>query len=85
MGKEGNRERGGRGVNRGCNLYSGVKRLGGTSDIFTYSVRFSHVVWHRFKVSDQQNDGEGSKGGGHFQYLGIFLWFVWIFLKVRRL
>ena len=43
-----------------------MKRLGGTSDIFTYSVRFSHAVWHRFKVSDQQNDGEGLKGGGTF-------------------
>ena len=54
-----NRERGrggGRGVKNYCDLYSGRKFLGATPDIFTYSVRFSHVARYGVEVSDQNNN-----------------------------
>ena len=37
-------------------LYSGVKCLGTTPDILTYSVIFSHVARHGFQFSDWQNE-----------------------------
>ena len=55
MDKDGNRERGGRGVKHYYDLYAGGKRLGDTSEIFVDSVRFSHFYRHGFKVSDWYN------------------------------
>ena len=52
------------GVNKYFNLYSGGKCLGSTTEIFTVSVRFSHVNRHGVKFLDRNNEDEGQKGVG---------------------
>ena len=59
-----NRERVMKGDNHNCDLYSGRKFIGDTSEIFAYSVIFYHVARNGVEVSDRKNEEGLSKGVG---------------------
>ena len=85
MEKEVQKDRERQGLKNGGNVYSVGERLGATLEILTYSVIFSHVSWHGEKSWNKRMMRKDRRGDDHCQYLGRYIWYVWIILHIRSL